>query len=216
MIRSFVLTALVGCAAPAGAQVALGVRAGFNATRLSATGLAPNAHRPGVTVGAFAEVPVGRSVSLRPEVAYVQKGSRTYRTQSVYDDDTHALSVEETVVETRADYIEVPLLLHATGPAGGRFRVGVMAGPAVAFRTRVGAAIGRRVNGESAPYGPGMIVIATQPARVDLGLVAGGDVAFGPVALDVRYTAGLTDAEAVRPSARFGAVSVALSARRSF
>lgn len=216
MTRALVLLACVGCAAPAGAQVSLGLRAGYSATRLSATGLAPNAHRPGVTLGAFAEVPVGRGVSVRPEVAYVQKGNRTYGSRSDFDVDTRVLTVEETVVETRADYLEVPLLLHATSPAGGRFRVGAMAGPPVAFRTRVGAVIGRRVNGESAPYEPGTVVVATNPARLDVGLVAGGDIAFGPVALDVRYTAGLTGAEAVRPSARFGAVSVALSARRSF
>ena len=213
MRTSLVVLALFLASASASAQVSVGLRAGFSGARVSPIEgvLSPNAFRPGVAIGAFADVPVWRAVSVRPEVLYVQKGSRSFSSSFDFDFDTGETTFEEMLVERRADYVEVPVLAHVTSPAGGRFRVGLMAGPAVAFRTFIGASIDRRVNGESAPYPPGTIAVVVPAPRVDVGLVAGGEVGMGPLALDLRYTAGLREVDG--PSSRFKAVAVALSYR---
>ena len=198
------------------AQPSFGLRAGFSGARVSPTEgtLSPNAFRPGYTVGAFAEVPVWRSVSVRPEVLYVQKGTRSFSSSYDFDADSGSLTFEEVLVERRAGYVEVPVLAHVASPAGGRFHVGLMAGPSVAFRTSLGAGIARRVNGVSAPYPPGSIAVVFGAPTVDVGLIAGGEVGFGPLALDLRYTAGLREVDG--PSSRFGAVAAALSYRRTW
>ena len=212
--RSGVVLLSVLAAAASSAQVSVGLRAGFSGARFTPREgtISPSSFRSGFTAGIFAEVPVYRSVTVRPEVLYVQKGTRRFSSDYSFD----GAELEEVFVDLRVDYVGVPLLVHVTGPAGGRFRVGLMAGPAVAFRTTVRAGIGRYVNGESDPFPPGSIAVVAATAPVDVGLTAGGDVAFGPVALDVRYTAGLTEADAARPSARNGAVAVALSYRHTW
>lgn len=211
-----VLTVALG-SADAQAQMSLGVRAGVTGARLTQTdaSLQINGPRPGLTAGVFADVPLGRGVSVRPEVTFVRKGNRTASLRADYDPLNGVSTIEEVLVETRADYVEVPVLARVSSSAGGRFHVGAMAGPAVAVRTRVGAALLRRVNGVRAPYEPGTVVIATDPTRLDIGLAVGGDVSYGPVGLEARYTVGLTDADAVRPSARFGVVAVGLAVRHT-
>jgi len=213
------LLLIVLCALSAsavGAQTSVGVRAGFGGARLSPRDgtISPASFRPGLAVGLFADVPVGRGVSVRPEVLYVQKGSRSFSTS--VDFDTDPVELSEVLVETRVDYVEVPVLAHVRSPAGGRFRVGLMAGPAVAFRVGLGAGVARYVDGESDPFPPGSIVVVADPDPVDVGLAVGGDIAVGPVALDVRYTAGITEADPTRPGSRSGAVAAALSYRYAF
>ncbi len=212
------LAALLLAGSPlAHAQTAFGLRAGYTGARLTQTdaSLQINGARPGLTAGVFAEVPLGRGISVRPEVTFVQKGNRTASLNADYDFETGVYTTEEVLVETRADYVEMPVLARVTSSAGGRFRVGAMAGPSVAIRTHVGARYERRLNGESSPYEPGMVVIATEPPRVDLGIAVGGDVSYGPVGFEVRYTAGLTEADSVRPAARFGVVAVGLAVRHT-
>lgn len=197
------------------AQVSVGLRAGFSGARLlpQEGTIVPAWYRLGYTVGAIVSLPVTPSVSVRPEVLYVQKGSRIFWSQTTLDSD--GLEQVETILERRLDYVEVPILAHVTSPAGGRFRIGLMAGPALAIKVREGAGIGRYINGESEPFPPGSIVVVSNYAPADVGLIVGGDVALGPVAVDVRYTAGLTqvDRHAVEPSERHGVVSAALSYR---
>lgn len=212
------LAALLLASTPlAHAQTAVGLRAGRTGARLTQTdaSLLINGSRPGLTAGVFAEVPLGRGVSVRPEVTFVQKGNRMASSSADYDFQTGVYRTEDVLAETRADYVEVPIFARVTRSAGGRVRVGAMAGPPVAVRTHAGAAHLRCVNGERSPYESGSVVVVTDPARVNLGLAVGGDVSYGPVGLEVRYTAGLTGAEPVQPSARFGIVAVGLAVRHT-
>ncbi len=94
-------------------------------TAIDATnGLVTTSGRQGFYAGAFADVPLGENVSLRPAINYVQKG------YSINGD----LNIKGTQLgvnaksQLQADYIEIPLLLKVNSGSLYAF-----AGPQVAY-----------------------------------------------------------------------------------
>lgn len=87
MRATLAFLAFVIAGASVQAQVALGVRVGYAGAWLTQTdaSLQVNGARPGLTAGVFAEVPLGPGFSVRPEVAFVQKGNRTASVRAGYD-----------------------------------------------------------------------------------------------------------------------------------
>ncbi len=124
-ISAALLTCGFTLAAPAAAQSAsIGVKGGVSISTLAGPDLISTDYHTGVTGGAFAHVGLGRYLGLQPEVLYVRKGAQA--------------TVGSATAKSLIDYVEVPLLLTFDIPASadGAFTPYLMAGPAIALRTR--------------------------------------------------------------------------------
>lgn len=206
--------ALLLVPATVSAQISVGVRAGTGGARITTVPgtVRPFSFRSGLTAGAFAEIPVSRSVSIRPEVLFAQRGHRVFESSVVGSDGNQ---IEDLVFESRVNVAEFPVLARVQSAAAGAFRVGLVAGPTVAFRLSEHTHIERFVNGERSPLPAQFGRYVSSTAAADLGIALGGDVAVGPLALDLRYTHGLTQANADGSlvSVQNQAVTAALSYR---
>ena len=189
-MRLFAL-ALCLLAAPAAlAQPIFGLKAGLNVSTF--TGLneddldgADLKSRLGFVGGVFAELPLSPMFSFRPEVLYSQKGTRA---ESSSTEGGETFTLEQTL---RVDYVEVPVLARFAIPVSPLLRVGVLAGPSVAFKARESMQF--VVNGEEVDPGEFTDGDETLFTSTDIGGVLGADIGSGPFAVDLRYTFGLTD-----------------------
>ena len=223
-MRRFLLPALLLAAAPlAHAQAArptFGVRAGLNVANVygaNESDLDGFDKKPilGFVGGVFAEVPVTPGVAFRPEVLYSQKG---FSLDASGADGGQQFDISQTL---HADYVEVPLLARVALPLSPLLRVGLMAGPAVAFKVRESIDVEFLVDGQPFPDFEDLGDIDTEDVikTVDLGGVIGAEVGSGPFAVDLRYTAGFldinknTEGDSSAPTIRNGVFSVTGSFR---
>ena len=115
----FALALLAGTTTAAHAQkVSFGLKAGLGATTFAGYGLRLYDVKPGLIIGGVAALPMGKRVSFRPELLFVQKGWQ--RTRS----DGYAL------YKVKLNYIDLPLMFRVTPASNGWF---LETGPQVGF-----------------------------------------------------------------------------------
>jgi hypothetical protein len=129
-----------------------------------------NESKVGFMGGGFVDIGVGGIVSIRPEVAYVQKGAKA--------------SSGGAEIKFKLDYIEVPVLLTVSVPTGGGIvRPELFAGPAVGFRARC-----REANASTSAS---CADLGVETKSTDFGLMFGAGVAIRSFMASVRYDLGL-------------------------
>jgi hypothetical protein len=136
--------------------------------------------RTGITLGAYAAVPLGASVAIQPEIVYSQRGARSaaYDYHDIpADGDAPPIGVYLSE-KSRHDYLEVPVLLKLSpSPAGEVVRPVFFAGPSVGFL--LGAKEVHDTDYEE------------YLNSTDFGVIIGGGVELGRLSLDARYNLGL-------------------------
>jgi hypothetical protein len=169
----FVVVLLLLSAAPSFAQgVSIGIKGGANAATIAFKGEPDaSARRWLPAIGAFAVLPVRWGLEFQPEVLYTMKGTR--------------LRGSGAPSSVLLDYLEVPLLARVTMHAGGR-RIYAVGGPTAAFRLR--ARTRTEFSGSTEETD-----ISDEVRRVDAGVAAGAGVEFGSLAVEGRYTFGLSN-----------------------
>jgi len=101
-----------------GGFVAFGLRAGLNMATMSFPEKGIMTTRTGIGIGLLMDIPMGRFLSIQPELAFTQKG---------------AASNDYPLIAVRINYLEMPILLKMNVPVD-IVRPFVIAGPAVALR----------------------------------------------------------------------------------
>lgn len=196
-------------AAPAAPAPRFGVLAGLNSTTLAGTNFfvgdygSTQDRRNGFAGGVYLTLPLGASDwAFRPEVLYYQAGAR-YRTTFHPPSAMDVINNVTARADLRLSYVQVPLLLQYSLPAGGGIHPQLYGGVAPAVRTSCKLAYRLRGAGTN-PFDEtrdcddlGDIVLGDTPAlrRFDAGCLVGGALALdaGGRALTVgaRYTHGL-------------------------
>jgi hypothetical protein len=151
-----------------------GARAGINLATVSSEGEGADPGfdtQAGLLAGGFVTWRVGPWLEVQPEVLYSAKGAKV-----------EADGVASTL---RLDYLEVPVLAKFPFGALGR-RLYAAAGPAVGVRLR--ARSRAEFSGATEE-----VDVSDLVARTDFGIALGGGVEVGPIAIDGRYTFGLSD-----------------------
>jgi hypothetical protein len=165
-----------------GRRAAVGAEVGYSRADLGGADASGIRARQGAITGVYLAAPLGRSLSLRPELLFALKGGRTE--VSLEDGSIVTLDIDLA-------YIELPLLARVTLPTG-RIRPVLFAGPTTGFQ--IGCDL--------------QVITATETVRsscnevgvtifrsFDYGVVGGAGVEFGwaqsALSLEARYTAGL-------------------------
>jgi Outer membrane protein beta-barrel domain len=170
-------------ARPAAAQwAAMGAEVGYSRADLAGPGAEGLRPRQGALTGVYLSAPLGRVLTLRPELLFALKGGRAEI--PLEDGTTVAIDVELA-------YMELPVLARISFPTG-QIRPVLFAGPSIALR--IGCDL--------------QVLIPDQPVRAtcgrddfndiaesDFGLVGGGGIEIrwfqAALALEARYTLGL-------------------------
>ena len=195
MRTPLVLAAVLSLVAPAAsAQATFGVRAGVGAAELTFEGDdfldgvegAEKRGRLGLTVGAFADVPLAGPLSLRPGVSYVQKGyAVAFDLQGDPATEVPSFVGSGTFA---VDYLEVPVLLGYRFASRSGLEVTAEAGPTVGYKVRSGSDCSGDVAETCARDGfdrEGDI------GPVEFGGAVGVAVGAGPFGVGLRYTGSL-------------------------
>jgi len=166
-------------AAPAVAQIkSVGLLAGATFAKLGGSDVPDGIeNKVGFMGGGFVDIGLGGIISVRPEVAYVQKGAK----QSDAGDE----------LKLKLDYIEVPVLLVVSVPTGGGMvKPEFFAGPAIAFKASckfTGTSGGQSATANCDDPGVDSPIKST-----DFGVMFGAGVAVRNFMASVRYDLGLT------------------------
>lgn len=174
----FLLSALaLLLAVPASAQATFGLKAGLNTANFVGDDANESEVILGFVGGLTADFPVSPMLSVQAEALYSQKG------ESYYD------TVDDYSLDTRIDYLEIPVALRIAFPTNSALDVGVSLGG------YLGVPVSSRVKADA--FAPGDVLddIARDDleAATDYGVLAGLDVGSGPFYVDARYSRGLTD-----------------------
>jgi hypothetical protein len=131
--------------------------------------------KTGFMIGGFAAFPMGESMSLQPEIYYVEKGAK----------ETVQVGVGEAVrnvdVKYKLNYIDIPILFKYT-MAGEGARLHLLAGPSIGFNTTA------KITAEGQEEDFKDFIKST-----DFGLVFGAGVNFQKFLVEARYNLGLTN-----------------------
>lgn len=159
--------ALAFVAAPASAQATFGLKGGLNTAFFSGDDADGTEARLGGVGGAFVRFDATPSLGVQIEALYSQEGAKE---TLVGDEGTY-----------KFDYIDIPILVRYAVPVSQFADAGIYAGPS----------IGIPVNAEFDFDGGGTV---EENTKTDLGVAVGVDYWSGPIGVDLRYTAGLTEA----------------------
>ncbi len=165
----------------------IGLEIGFNVAKFVGTdtprydehGLPANT-RVGFAGGAFVDVPIGRTLSIRPELLYSMKGT------------SYKQGVEK--VTYQMNYLEFPLLLKYTFNPPSNVKVHIFAGPAFAWRLNMKVMYQYENGIGELPFDK------SELKSTDVSFVFGAGLGLragkGLVTLDGRYTLGLRSIDA--------------------
>ena len=182
LMRSLLALALtLALAAPLAAQPTFGLKAGLNVADVSnryedIEGVVDAQPRLGFVGGVLVDLPLSPTLGVRAEALYSQKGAR-----QVFEDFAEARGGEVGDVTFKIDYLEVPLLARVAVEPTPTLEVGIMAGPAFAFKLNEGT----DVDGEAIPGDDDTV------ESFDAGFAFGAEIGSGPFFVDLRYTLGL-------------------------
>lgn len=161
-----------------------GLKGGLNMADLGGSRIVDSDARAGFVVGAFASIPVGSAVAIQPEVVFSRKGAKS----AAYDYDAFPQDGDAPPIgvylneKTSHNYLEVPVLLKLSPSFRGDFvRPVFFAGPSVGFL--LGAKEVHDTDYEE------------HLNTTDFGVIIGGGVELGRLALDARYNWGLSTIE---------------------
>lgn len=177
-----VLWALVcglALAAPLGAETHIGVLAGVSLAKLSLTPAEPGGEfstRAGLAAGAVVDVGLGKSVSLRIEPIYIEKGSNVRI--DIFGPSTGDLKLS---------YVEVPLLVKFSLGSGGA-RPYLLAGPTASYLLRA-----KGFSDESGETTDILDVFKRADVGVSFGAGVRMPAGHAAVFVEGRYTLGLKD-----------------------
>jgi Outer membrane protein beta-barrel domain len=160
---------------------AVGVQVGYSRTDLALGGAGNLLNsRQGAITGLYLQFPLRDFVAIRPELLFSLKGGRTVAN----------IRGRETDIDIELAYLELPILLRASIPAGA-LRPVVFAGPAVAIQIGCDFTFLRPTDSTRSTCGRDTL---TTVREWDFGLVGGGGVEMrlrrATIALEARYTAG--------------------------
>lgn len=159
-----------------------GVKAGVNAATLTSSAETQGSYdgtRVGLTVGAFAVLPLTGPLKVQIEGLFSQKGASL------------ALADENVTATLEFDYLDFPVLARFDGPTAGGARLHFLAGPSVSYRL----AANSRLSDTGSDFAAGFVDnIEDDVSRFDLGLVVGAGAEVGRrLVVDVRYAWGLNN-----------------------
>jgi hypothetical protein len=137
MKKVFLIAAIAALSTGVKAQINFGAQVGANMANVkseytsgSVTTQEDTKSKVGFLVGVVAEIPLGTSLSFRPELNFIQKGAKIDATQTENSGGATITSV--STGKTTLNFIELPLNIVYGIPAGaGRLFFG--AGPSVGF-----------------------------------------------------------------------------------
>ena len=132
--------------------------------------------RTGLVGGAFVTLPLGDIFSVQPEFLYTQKGAK--------------LNEDGFESDVRVDYFEVPVLARFSSAPSGNSSFQFFAGPYVAFKLKAEAT--SEFDGEDFDED-----LDEDVEDLDYGLIVGGGVEAGAFVVDLRYSWGFKNANAV-------------------
>jgi hypothetical protein len=165
------------------AQAAVGAHVGYLRSDLVGADAAELRGRQGALTGVFVNLPLGRALSVRPELLFTQKGGRT---EATLEDGSSA------TIDIELAYFEFPLLARLTLPRG-RLRPILFAGMSPALR--IGCDLQLETN-------EGPVLASCDEAEFtvirngDLGIVVGAGVEMiwveAALALEARYNRGMS------------------------
>ena len=176
------IAALLSVPASSLAQTpSFGVKGGLNMATFTGSRIVASDARTGFTVGVFTSIPVLSGVSIQPEVSYARKGARS----ASYDYDAFPLDGDAPPIgvylseKTTHSYLEIPVLMKLS-PTGrdALARPVFFAGPSVSF-----------LLGAEEVYG---VDYEKYMNTTDFGVILGGGVEIGRLAIDARYNWGLS------------------------
>lgn len=158
---SMLLVAIAAVAAPAGAQVAIGMKAGVNINTVKYRNSDAEMASVGYHAGLLAQVTVSNRFFIRPELQYSVKG---YRFPAMGSDGSGTL---------RFQYIAIPLL--AGFPIGQKWAA--LIGPEIGFLTKA-----------KSKFSSGTTDVSKNFQKFDWGLDLGGQYKITPkLGAEVRY-----------------------------
>ena len=163
------VAAVAATGVEAAAQLSVGVMGGLNRSTATGSGSSGAEARTGFMLGGTATILVGETFSVRPELYFSTKGSRFRTGPGGFDFRT-----------MKTASVQMPLLVQLHTRPGGLVRPHLFAGVSlgVSVRCRIDAA--ECSEDESLTRG-----------GFETGVVMGGEVEFGWVAVGARYEAGL-------------------------
>ena len=132
--------------------------------------------KTGFMIGGFAAIPIGESMSLQPEIFYVEKGAKESLTVDIPGEGTQTFEGKY-----KLSYIDIPILFKYT-MAGESARPHFLAGPSIGFLTSAKY----KVEDEEED-------IKDFVKSMDFGLVFGAGVNFQKFLVEVRYNLGMTN-----------------------
>jgi hypothetical protein len=147
------------------AQVSLGVSAGASVASFEGDDVPDGLDtRSSFNAGIFLGVPLGGRFTLVPGIYYVEKGSR-----SSSDD-----------LETKLNYVELPLLLSLGLFESGTYALDVFAGPSLAFEVQCFQEVTFRSEGleDTGPVECRNLETPLETTGLDLGAVFGAGLTF--------------------------------------
>ena len=157
------------------AQVGLGIKGGVNLANIGGTDAPPGSKTlTGFAAGGYVEISLPLLFTIQPEILYSQKGS-------TYDQSIFGTSVKITA---KFNYLEIPVLVKYSFPVPV-VKPSLYAGPAV------GILLSAKAKAEAAGQSQEED-IKSQTTSTDFGLVVGASAHIAVIAVDVRYTLGLT------------------------
>ncbi|MCP4752318.1 MAG: PorT family protein, partial [Proteobacteria bacterium] len=146
--------------------------------------------------GAFMAIHVNESFSIQPELLYMKKGTVFSESEVVVYEGVPITVTMET--ESKATFLEIPILLKLSVPTEGKVSPSFFAGPAIAFTMSAKDKITLTASAMGESYSESEEVdTKDETASMDFGLVLGGGVNFlltnVKLSVDGRYTLGMSD-----------------------
>jgi hypothetical protein len=155
-----------------------GIEAGVSFSRISPANTGQSIRmNPGLLAGVYVIVPFLKTISIQAELVYAQKYSRLSTTTGS----------TTTTEDLRLDYIEIPVLAKLAFLKGSY----IVEGASFAFPVRA------RLQPASGPVRD----IKRQTTSPDIGLVIGGGVPIGRLAIEGRYDGGFRKIDAAADGA---------------
>jgi hypothetical protein len=199
----FIMALLCSKAATVSAQTYLIPKAGLTISKFS---LAENndniSSLAGFAAGAAVNFKLGPTLSLQPELLFIQKGGSATFKQNIGDG-----ILETTTTDVTVNYLELPVLAKAMF-GNGKIQYYVNAGPSISYGLggKTDYSLNRNLGGEIVheESAKGEVRFGDAPAeyqaqhiyfnnRIDIGIQFGGGVFIAnKVLVDLRYGMGLT------------------------
>ncbi len=150
-------------------SISKGLKGGLNFSDITGDDVPDETERRnGFNGGVFVNLDVAHLISIRPEIAYSQRGA------TVIDDQVES--------QWNLSYIEVPVLFKVKIPmANPTFLPGFFAGPSFAYL----------LNSDLESGETGEVDLKDHTKSIDVGIVVGFGIGFGPLSVDARYNFGL-------------------------